>query len=609
VCLVLSILCLPALTWAQEPADSGVQEKVTVTLVQLDALVMNKQGQTVPDLGKDDFELRIGEQPLEIDAVDVVCPIGAADDPLAVKGRQLPPPVAPGVKRRIVLAFDYYFLSSTMRPQILEAAQAMLQGLKTDEEEVMIVALAYGVRVEQRFTSNLRDLSLALRRMEHDVTLWAMEFGTGASGETYFKDMVALMDVLGGYDGSKAVVLFSQAKRIPTRERLDLWFNNVAMHAAASRTAIYPANPDLLLSSGHGSDSLARFANQTGGRMPFFTGDLSVPYRWAQRDLSCRYTVAAYLDREEGRQRRSVHLSVKESGSQVRHAEMIKLFTDEERAESRKRAAFVDPGPYENPLVRAFAFPVFPATASAWDTLVALNFPMPVEADGTDVNVEAILRRDGTRVDKYKRQFRVDPPAGGGSTRPVTLFGDTKLKGGGHSLVVALSKPDGAEVVSATANFFVPEVLNDLLILRGPILARVVPGGMLIRADPKDAPNDTELDKILGGDNSFEPLLVNEIEPTEELLVYWAACVRGKLNLKGDAVVKRRLMTEEGETAKELDEIPLKLESRGKKLTCHNSLESIPAGTLTSGEYELDVMITHANGDLISHGRAPLSVK
>ena len=31
--------------------------------------------------------------------------------------------------------------------------------------------------------------------------------------------------------------------------------------------------------------------------MPFFTNDLSVPYRQAQRDMSCRYTVGAYLDR------------------------------------------------------------------------------------------------------------------------------------------------------------------------------------------------------------------------------------------------------------------------------------------------------------------------
>ena len=39
-------------------------------------------------------------------------------------------------------------------------------------------------------------------------------------------------------------------------------------------------NPDLLLmNSGGGSDSLVRLANQTGGRMPFFTNDVSVPYR------------------------------------------------------------------------------------------------------------------------------------------------------------------------------------------------------------------------------------------------------------------------------------------------------------------------------------------
>ena len=111
VLIFLSLLAAPAALLAQdapsEPKDSGVKEDVTVTLIQVDTMVMNKKGQTVPDLTKDDFELRIGDQVLDVDTMDLFCPIGATDDPLPIKGKKVPEMIGPGVKRKIVMAFDY----------------------------------------------------------------------------------------------------------------------------------------------------------------------------------------------------------------------------------------------------------------------------------------------------------------------------------------------------------------------------------------------------------------------------------------------------------------------------------------------------------------------
>ncbi|HXV77802.1 MAG TPA: VWA domain-containing protein, partial [Candidatus Polarisedimenticolaceae bacterium] len=558
---------------AQEP--SGVQERVTVTLVQVDALVIDKDGKTVPGLTKADFELILGGQPLEVATLDEACQIGATADPLPIEGDAPPAKVGDGIKRRIVFAFDYYFLETTMRAQILDAARSMLEFGKTDDDEVMIVALAYGVRVEQRFTNDLRQLVAALARMEHDVTLWARQFPLGASGEEYFDDLVTLMDVLEGYDGSKAVVLFSQARHIQTSMR-DIFYNDVAMHALSARSAIYPANPDLLSGSGGGSDSLTRLANQSGGRMPFFTNDVSLPYRQAQRDLSCRYTVGAYLDNTEGKKRKSVAVRVKNDDYRTRHPEMIKLFTDEEKQENRSRAAFVDPEPYENPLVRADVYPVFPASRSTWDTLLMLTFPMPVAPGGADIEVAATLMRGATRVDKAKRELHIDPPPGGGDVRPVTVFADTKLKDGDHRLTVVLTEPGTDRLVTAEARFQVPPVFEDLLILRGPLFARTIPGGLFVRGDA-DKTADTKLDEILGEDKSFEPLLVNQIATSDELLYYWNACVLGKLELNGQAVVKRTLMDDAGEIVHRLPELPLELEpqARVKGLQCHSELETV----------------------------------
>jgi len=257
---------------APKPADKGPEEKIQVTLVQVEAVVMDKDGRTVPGLTKDDFSMKIGGAPVRVSAVDMDCPIGAAADPVPIKKDQATvAPIAPKTKRRVVFAFDYAFLDFTTRPQVLDAAERMLRMSKTDDEEVMIVALASEVRVEQKFTKDIRQLAATLSRMKHDVTLWARDVPVGSSGESYFGGYSTLMDVLASYDGAKAVVLFSQANNVGARMR-DLYYNEVAAHAWAGRGAIYPARP-FLLDSGAG-DTLVRLANGTGGRMQFISNDL-----------------------------------------------------------------------------------------------------------------------------------------------------------------------------------------------------------------------------------------------------------------------------------------------------------------------------------------------
>jgi VWFA-related protein len=606
------VLALSVPLRAQQPADkpaaSGLQEKVQVKLLQLDAVAMDKQGKTVTDLKAGDFSLKIGTVPLEVSTVDLTCPIGAAPDPgpLEEKPTAPPAPIAPGVKRRVVFAFDYSFLDVTMRPQVLDAAAWMLRMSKTDDEEVMIVALTSEVRVEQRFTKDIRHLVAALGRMKHDVTLWAREYPVGASGRGYFGNLSTLMDVLGSYDGAKAVVLFSQATNADRSGRY-LYYNEVAAHAAAVRGAIYPAKPDLL-TSGVG-DTLTRLANQSGGRMPRFSNDLSLPYRRAQRDLSCRYTIGAYIDPEKVSDPQKSSLTTSRPDVSLRAPEMVELFSEASRQRARVGAAYVDPGPFNRPLVRAFAYSAVPAGADKWDTLVAVSFPAQVGAAGADIDVKAVLRRDNMQVDDYKRRIHVDPAASGEQSRPVTLLGDTRLQDGQYNLTVVLSDPDGGEIVSAQSDFTVPQVPEDLLILRGPIMGRVVPGGLFLRANPKEQAENTRLGKVLGPGNGFEPLLVAEIEAKDKLLFYWSACVLGKSPIGGDALVSRSIRTAKGEVVHALDPVPLKLEDRGKGMFCQDMLETLPPSTLASGEYHLDVAVTHANGDVVSQGTSPLSVK
>ena len=73
----LAVIAVVLCTWvawgasAQElqPLDVDEQEEVEVNLVIVDALVMDKQGQTVPGLTRDDFLLSVQGQAREIDVV------------------------------------------------------------------------------------------------------------------------------------------------------------------------------------------------------------------------------------------------------------------------------------------------------------------------------------------------------------------------------------------------------------------------------------------------------------------------------------------------------------------------------------------------------------
>lgn len=611
--LALLALALSAPVLAQQPAatpvDKGTQEKVQVTVIQVEALVMDKDGKTVPGLTKDDFEMKIGDTPVKLSALDVDCPVGAMADPVPIKNAQTAPPapIGPGLKRRVVFAFDYSFLDVPTRGQVLDDAEWMLRLSKTPDEEVMIVALASEVRIEQKFTKDIRQLVATLSRMKHDVTLWARDFPVGVTGAGYFGNVSTLMDVLGGYDGPKAVVYFSSAQSIGSSMSY-IYYDNVAAHAAAGRAAIYPAIPNLLSGAGPG-DSLFRLGNATGGRVQIQGGDISIPYRFAQRDLSCRYTLAATVDPTATRDPQRLSVRVNKPGLYLRTPQMVQVFSEEAKKQARAAAAYVDPGPYERPLVRAYGFSAVPAGSSQWDTLLAVNFPAPVGATGADIDVRAAVRLDNQTVDEYKRRIHVDPVPGGGTSRSVTLLGDTRLKSGQYDLTVVLTDPTGNELVSATTDFIVPQVINDLLILRGPIMGRVVPGGMFLRANPKDQTQNTRLGKILGPGNGFESLIVQEIDKQDKLLFYWSACVSGENPLPDNVVVARTFTTAKGESAYAYPPVPLKLESRGKDISCLDMLETLPPSTLASGDYHLNVTVTHPNGDLIASGTQPLTVR
>ena len=444
----------------------------------------------------------------------------------------------PPTPRKIVFLFDYYTIPKPDRAMVLGFARYMLQQGRTPDEEVMIVALANGVRIEQRFTTDPRKLDSTLQRMEHDVTLYARDF-LGVSGRPYFDNLARVMDVLAEYDGAKGVVMFSQW--MGASDTHDLWFQEVTARAASARARIYPvltAGLQVGVSAG-GPAGLARFANETGGETTFRTNDLSLGYARAQRDMACSYGIGFYIGKDEPRKPRRVTVRLAEPGGRrVRGPEQVGLFDEKEQVENSLRAAMVDPGNFLNPYIRGHVVPIRPSSKSGWSTWIALHFRMKVSPGGNDLDVVATIKdEDHVQIKKFREQFKIRPTTDG-SPQPVTIQGDMNLKPGSYTLTMAVNQVGNAVPQTTVVDLIIPEVPEGL-ILRGPVLAKALQEGMLIRTKKPDADAEKTLavlQSIIGDDGSFQPLLIHQIDTDDTLLAYWEACSFDKKPPEGATV-------------------------------------------------------------------------
>ncbi len=207
----------------------------------LDAIVVDRDGRTVPGLTLEDFEVvNKGGRRVPVDTLDVNCDAGSAEDPIGVRlAEDRRPPVAAANGRKIVLAMDYLHLPQQLRPDVLEQAQAMVESGASPGDEFMVAALNGGLRIEQAFTSDTEKVVRTLRRMQYDITLWEPSF-VHLNERGFVEGTTMLFEVLDAVPGPKAVVLYSTMADVP----LDNEFAQIAGIAAASRCSIYPVDAD-----------------------------------------------------------------------------------------------------------------------------------------------------------------------------------------------------------------------------------------------------------------------------------------------------------------------------------------------------------------------------
>lgn len=218
-----------------EPLRPGKTERVDVRLVILDAVAIDPQGRTVPDLGRQEIEVVVDGKRVGVDTLDIDCPIGVVPDPDAVRSpANRDRPIATETPRRVVFAFDYLHLSPSQRVIVLQSVADMIEHGTAEGDEIMLAALTGGLRVEQEMTADRDEVLASLHRMQYDISLWQPDFHH--LNEFGFLDGLELLfDVLGTIEGTKAVVFFSAIQDVP----LDTQFERIAASAAASRSAIY----------------------------------------------------------------------------------------------------------------------------------------------------------------------------------------------------------------------------------------------------------------------------------------------------------------------------------------------------------------------------------
>lgn len=232
-----------------EPRDSGQTERVEVRLVTVDVLVLDAQDRTVPGLLREDFELIVDGQPVEVDTLDVRCSDAVLEDPrggnLGEGTTQVTDTAGP---RRIVLALDYLHLPLMPCPdgrpdlpcqihnRVVEELISAIPARMQDGEEIMIAALTGGLRVEQPFTRDPEEVRRTLERMLYDLTLSNGKL-EHATEYALFNSLDVLMDLLAEVPGPKAIVLYSGGNE-PSIQ-YDNEFRRLASLASGARTAIY----------------------------------------------------------------------------------------------------------------------------------------------------------------------------------------------------------------------------------------------------------------------------------------------------------------------------------------------------------------------------------
>lgn len=312
------VLAVPSVYARSTPRDSRIVETVRADVVNVDVVVVDKDGSHVTDLTADDFEIRENGDPVEVtnfavfrgapDDLRVVAGAGAAQAPAVAPPVALDPDTDPH-RLRLVVVFDNFFTSVPSRLRALNRLEPFLEETLRGNAEVMIVSAGRRMGVALPFTEDPRAVSEVVGRVARATTESASRADQAQSLESLFEEallegrdttglesfaealgfeergeVLALLEMLGhvvdslaGLEGRKAVLFVSDG--FPVRpgdspvfrdtvgSRYDVYGDlaDLTRRANGNRVVFHTLRPSGLQTSIPGAE-VGRLSGRGGGR-------------------------------------------------------------------------------------------------------------------------------------------------------------------------------------------------------------------------------------------------------------------------------------------------------------------------------------------------------
>jgi VWFA-related protein len=246
---------LLATAFSQESLDTTI--RITVNLVQVDAVVTDAKGKQVTDLQASDFEILQDGKPQRIthfSYISTVAPKPAAAPATAApvinnKKNPPPPPVpvarlrANQVRRTIALVVDDLGLSFESIAQTRSSLKKFVDQQMEPGDLVAIIRTGAGMGALQQFTSNKQELYAAIERVKFNslgrvgissfAPLGSAEAEDEGSRSMEFRNSAFTVGTLGAIQfiasglkelpGRKSVIVFSENMRLFNSEGMDQW--------------------------------------------------------------------------------------------------------------------------------------------------------------------------------------------------------------------------------------------------------------------------------------------------------------------------------------------------------------------------------------------------
>jgi len=402
------LLLLAAPASAQEET---FEEKIEVSVVNLEVFITDKKGVPIPDLRREDFEVLEDGKPVEI--TNFYAEKGAKE------GTQSPSPSVRAVDQRLslVVFVDDVNLEPQNRNRILGRVRELLPGQLSPGDQVMVVRFNGSLDVLQPFTGDIQQaaadleglekLSSDLRRREETRDMAAFQaieavqaMGGWETVESIIKQYAAtesalVRGALEGLDqvvgwiaslpGRKAILYVSDGIPAVPGEDLYLWastrsgirtgrrvsmmdsqgfdatkrFREVTSRASRNRVAFYPIETmgahmerGTTLQENRISNrqnGLRILAEETGGLAMLNAADPAKALQRMASDLSTYYSIGYRPQRPADDREHKIEVKVRRKGATVRHRRWYKDKPVDEAVADRTSATMVF-GVEDNPL-------------------------------------------------------------------------------------------------------------------------------------------------------------------------------------------------------------------------------------------------------------------